>query len=214
MRRMMVGACALLVTASVARAGTIYTNKAAWEAALAGQTINSLTLTPQDVPKAGATIADDEVTLVFEPDVWARHIYAEGWYGDVSRSYLPTMDRATFAQPVQAFSAVVKVGYDTFDPTLDAISLGLDSSYKITRAEAGFSNARFWGWIGQPVSELTIVSAGYNHFYELREIQYVTYPTAGIPPVPVPAAIFAGLPLLLGIIAHRVRARAAVVTRA
>lgn len=208
MRRLMLGACALLVLAQAASAGTIYTNQAAWLAALSGQTINSLSLTPVTIsPVTGGTVVDDEVTIVFPTGDIFFHAIANGWQGDVHSPTFgePLQNTITFAHPITAFGGTVGIGGE-LSPTLDNIILTLDASTKLLKSDYFAGGTAFFGWIGTATSVLTVSTDFGFEGYQINNVQYVTA-QAGSIVVPLPASVWAGLPLLglCALVIHRRR---------
>lgn len=187
-----VGLCALVAAASPAAAGTFYFNKAAWEAALAGQTINNLSLTPQVLPKdEKPLVVDDEVSIQFdivESIDPANRTTATGWGGSLL-NFPNQIHTATFVSPIIAFGATVGVGFHVGEE--DGVRLIFDEGIDLKRPALTSSN--FLGWIGNTgLKTMGVDLAGPLNSYSLTNVQYVT----AIPPVPLPSALLIGLPML------------------
>jgi hypothetical protein len=193
-------------------AGTIYHDQAAWLAALAGQTVHDLTLTPQSIPPITTlgqpvVVVDDEVTVDFDGG-WYKNtlVHADGWTSAIYASGdQPRWNIATFAAPISAFGAFVQVGTDNGAAADEAIKINFgDSTARVSRAEAPIGGAAFIGWIGSPVSPLKFTIDGDQLTTIVRNIEYVTAPAAVA--TPVPAAALGAVPLL-GMLAARRRRR-------
>lgn len=191
-------AIALMSVPAVTSADTVFTNLTEWQAAATQRgPVSLLTLNPSAVPDTGATVVDDELTLVFPENHGDIATFDHGWVGDVHDSpgpHSPGPTLVTFARPVWAFSASTWVGID-LAPEYDSIIVDIgDTSHRLMAADYPSGSPGFFGWVGDaPVESLTVRSGAASHFYGVLDVQYVAVAPAGAQSqganvVPLPAA--------------------------
>jgi hypothetical protein len=206
--------CAL--TGASAAGDTIYTNQADWLAAVSALgDVRSLSLTPvAGVPVSGAAYADDEGTLWFPDNHGDMTVSADGWFGDVHSGRLddpadhePHENRFTFASPVAAFGATVRIGEDWLAEE-ESLLLSFDGGTTTHRLMVLDYMPGFFGWVGgTPGGELWIGSDSGVHFYRLSGVQYVVQvPAPGeTHSVPAPSSALGGLALMGMLAVSRIR---------
>lgn len=198
MHRYFIAALALFVFSGPVSAGTVYTDRDDWLAALSEVSVSSLSLTPQSLPIGTSMVTDDEVTLQFPGHHGGVGTSSNGWTGDVHGTIgSPTINLVTFAAPIIAFGADLGIGTDLPWPDANRLAMQFDATYVRTGADHNFSNPSFFGWIADShsVRTLELTSAGANNFYKFENVQYVTDPY-GLSVVPTPTAALAGLSLM------------------
>jgi hypothetical protein len=202
------GACALTALVShVSGATVFYSNKAAWLSDLAarGQSVGSLSLAPQTLTRAAQTVTDDEVSIAFDsvPTFDSPNsVQATGWTADLwGTPPFPgvSFTVATFTAPITAFGATVMV---QANGTTDSLAI---QGHVIDRTTYQNFGPAFFGFIADaPVASVNFIPLANAMYYTVSNVQY-----AATAAVPLPPALWAGLPLLgLCLIIHRRRSAA------
>ena len=177
----LLAAVALALRTPAARADHVYTDPAAWEAAVAGRAVRDVALPPTLLPRDGGTVRGAGITLTFPAnhgDVFATR---RGWGGDVHRLEEPLINLVVFDEPVYAFGAVVAVAADG-DPDSSSILLRFNDTYRLTASQYVVEPPRFFGWVsdGYGVDRLEITSGSGRHFYFVADARFVSS-SPGVP---------------------------------
>jgi hypothetical protein len=165
-----------------------YDDYDAWLAeASARGAVRHLSLTPvREVPQAGATYVDDEMTLIFPDNHGGMSVTANGWHGDVHggpddpTDHEPHENRFVFSTPIIAFSARVWVnGSVSHESDSIFIETGGQRYFLTWTDYHDFDPApkKIFGFVlDQPTATLRVSSNTGWQGHAIFDVQYVSVP--------------------------------------